>query len=72
MLLRLIDFKAVNLASDIPKKQGGPVYHQAIKDWLMEDLTHIEAFLAGEPLRFYNHQKDSNGKLIKCSVKIDL
>lgn len=71
MLNCLQDRHELDLAPGIHKSKGKDIYHKAIFDWLLEDLNHIEEYLAGTPLKFYNHQKDSKGKLIKCSVKID-
>lgn len=71
MLHYLVDNERLNLTPHISKNQGRDVYHKAIYDWLMEDLENISDFMSGIPLRFYNHQKNSKGKLIKCSVKRD-
>lgn len=71
MLVCLNDNWGLNLCVGTSKSKGGAIYHKAIYDWLVEDLGHIDAFLAGIPLRFYDHQLNSKGKLINCSVKLD-
>lgn len=71
MLLHLIDKYNIDLAPDVPKNKGKKAYHKAMYDWLIQDITHIEMFINQEPLRFYDHILDKNGKVISCKVKPD-
>lgn len=68
MLHFLVENYHIDLASDITKKQGKQIYHQAIYKWLLDDLSHIDHFLSGEPIFFTGHEKDPKGNLIKCVV----
>lgn len=68
MLRMLADYGKLDIANFATKSNGKQVYARALYDWLVSDLTHIEAFLNGEEYRFINHQRDAKGRLIKCEV----
>lgn len=60
----------VDFHPDISKKNGKDVYNKALYDWLMDDLAHIEAFMAEEPIYYTDHRRDDKGKLV--SVRVEL
>lgn len=50
------------------KAKDVQVYNKAIIDWLLSDKFLIQRFIELEPMRFYDHKKDSKGKLISVKV----
>ena len=66
MLYRLNEDGCLNLSPGISKKDGGPIYHKAIYDLLMDDLTNIDRYLIRDDIFFTDHQNDDKGKLISC------
>lgn len=71
MLHFLNDQGLIDLVPGIPKKRGKTVYHDAVFNWLMSDLSNIETYLSGVSLRFYDFENDAEGRLVNCKVKED-
>ena len=44
------------------------VYNHAIENFLLSDRENMRKYLEGEMLRFYDHECDKKGRLIKVKV----
>lgn len=67
ILLRLKE-EGVELFYDksVPKDERA-IYNRAVWDYLLSDKSNIDKYIlkAGEG-RFYNHERNSKGKLVSC------
>lgn len=67
MLMILLERAEMNFTGT-PRPPGYKLYDKAATDFLLQDREHLRRFLEGEHLRFFGHERDPRGKLIRVQV----
>lgn len=55
----------------IEKGKGSDVYNKAILDELLHNRESLAKFLQGASWRYYGHESDKKGKLVKVKIKFE-
>lgn len=71
MLLHLWEHYDLRERCAVKDKDAG-VYMKAIVDFALTDKRNCELFMAGERLRFRNHERNKKGRLVRCEAYAEI
>lgn len=67
----LIVLNQMGCGLSIERGKGSEVYNKAILDELLHNRESLVKFLQGASWRYYGHESDKKGKLVKVKIKFE-
>lgn len=61
----MIEQESVDFVKGVKKKDGHEAYQKAVERFILGDLRNIHHYLSGREIRFTDHKKDNNGKVVE-------